>query len=151
MSRGLVSSLREVDTVARLSGDEFAVLLHGVAGTQALTSIAEKILAVIARPLVYQKQELYVSASIGLCAYPQDGSDVRTLIKNADAAMYRAKDRGRNTYQFFRADMDERATETLELSRGLRQAIERSQFELHYQPRVTVATGRVSSVEVLLR
>lgn len=147
----LLSSLREVDTVARLSGDEFAVLLHGVAGTPALTSVAEKILAVIARPLVYQKQELYVTASIGLCAYPRDGSDVRTLIKNADAAMYRAKDRGRNTYQFFRADMDERATETLELSRGLRQAIERSQFELHYQPRVTVATGRVSSVEALLR
>jgi diguanylate cyclase (GGDEF)-like protein len=155
VARRLASSLREVDTVARLSGDEFAVLLHGVSAESDLARVAEKLLQLLARPYRHDDAndaaELFLSASIGISSYPQDGDRADALVKNADVAMYRAKESGRNSYQFFSADMNKRATETLAFIGGLRQAQERGQFVLHYQPRIAVATGRITSVEALLR
>ena len=151
VARRLFSSLRAVDTIARQSGDEFAVLLHGVGAGGDLPLVAQKLLDVLAQPHVCDGQEIFLSGSIGISCYPQDGDSAEALIRNADVAMYRAKERGRNSYQFFSAEMDQQATETLAFSGKLRQALERRQFTLYYQPRISVATGRVTSIEALLR
>jgi diguanylate cyclase (GGDEF)-like protein len=151
VARRLTAALREVDTVARQSGDEFAVLVHGVSASKDLARVAQKLLEIVAKPYAHNGDELFLSASIGISCYPHDGDSAQALIKNADTAMYRAKEQGRNNYQFFSLEMNRRATETLAFSGRLRQALERGQFVLHYQPRVSVMSGRVTSVEALLR
>ena len=147
----LTQSLREVDLVARYSGDEFTVLLHGESDTVKLTQVARKVLEVMSQPLHIDTHELFLSASVGISCYPQDGRDVETLLRNADVAMYRVKEYGRNSYQFFSSDMNSRALETLAISNRLRQAVERDQLLLHYQPRVDARTGAVTGIEALVR
>ena len=150
----LSSCVRAEDTVARLGGDEFVFILPEIDPATAAASAArvvEKVLDEVRMPLVVHGRELFVTASVGIAISPQDGGDGDTLIKNADAAMYRAKDAGRNNYQFHTPQAQRRAEVRLTLETALRRAIERDELFLMYQPIVELATGRVASVEALLR
>jgi diguanylate cyclase (GGDEF)-like protein len=147
----LKSSLRGSDTIARLGGDEFGVLLPEVKRPEDVSHVIRRMKADLESPLMIQDHELFVSASIGCSLYPNDGEDAETLLKNADAAMYRAKHKGRNTHQFYSPIMHKRATKRLELGNALRRAIQREEFLLHYQPQIDVEKGQIIGVEVLLR
>ncbi len=143
--------LREGDTVARLGGDEFAILLEEIHIVDDVPPVAQKVLAALAQPLLLKDREFFITASIGISLYPDDGDDAHTLLKHADVAMYRAKHQGRNNYRFYTADMDTKALERLTLENNLRRALERDEFVLHYQPLVDVVTGNVTGVEALIR
>lgn len=147
----LIESVREGDTVARLGGDEFTVLLENIQSADAVAPIARKVLSSLSTPFHIDDHELFSSASIGISMYPDDGADPKTLLKNADTAMYRAKDQGRNTYQFYSAEMGARVREYLTLETGLRHALERNEFEIYYQPQFDVAKGKPFGAEALLR
>lgn len=147
----LKGCIRNDDTLARLGGDEFTVLLSEVGGAPEAVQIAEKLLRVIAAPLTLQGQELYLSASIGLAFFPEDGGDIETLLKNADSAMYRAKELGRNTYHLCTPDLNTLARERLSLENSLHRGLERQEFVLYYQPQLDLATGRIVGLEALLR
>ena len=137
----LRAAVREGDTVARLGGDEFAILLNQVAQPEDITLVANKILRVFATPFDIGTHRHYLTASIGISLYPNDGTDAATLLKHADAAMYRAKDLGKNTFQFYSADIGAQALERLTLENSLRHALERGEFVLHYQPQIELAGG----------
>jgi diguanylate cyclase (GGDEF)-like protein/PAS domain S-box-containing protein len=147
----LLGCVRSSDTVSRQGGDEFVILLCEVAHAQDAAVTAEKMLAALSEPYRIDEFELHASASIGIATYPQDGTSAEGLLKNADAAMYQAKECGRNNYQFFKAEMNERAVEHHSLERDLRHALEQRQFVLHYQPKVDLRTGAISGIEALLR
>lgn len=147
----LRASVRETDTVARISGDEFMLVLPNLTHVDDAARIAQKILAALRHPFTVASQELYVSASLGLAIYPHDAKDVEGLLRNADVAMYRAKETGRNAYQFYAAEMTALAQEHLHLEGALRRALERGEFVLHYQPILELATGAVTGAEALLR
>ncbi len=151
VARRLLESLREVDLLARHSGDEFTILLHGGTDLSDFGRAARKVLEVVSQPLRVNSHEIFLTASIGLSCYPHDGRDVETLLKHADVAMYRAKEQGRNTYQFFCEDMNRRALETLSISNHLRQAIEHNELLLYYQPRIDAKSGVITGVEANLR
>jgi diguanylate cyclase (GGDEF)-like protein len=147
----LTSALRESDTVARRSGDDFTVILDGVARAQDAARVAKKIQAVLARPYVLDDREIVVDTSIGISLFPADGEDHESLIKHADIAMNRAKGQSGNSIQFYLPAMNESAAERLHLEQALRTAIEQEQFIVHYQPQVDLVTGRVSGMEALVR
>ncbi|HUW50800.1 MAG TPA: EAL domain-containing protein [Sulfuricella sp.] len=147
----LSECVREDDTVARLGGDEFVILLEDVASIQSVTGVAQKLIHALERPVVLEHQEMFITTSIGISVYPDDGDSADILIKHADTAMYRAKERGRNNYQFFTADMNARAFERLSMENSLRHALERNEFLLHYQPQVDTRTRRITGMEALLR
>ena len=149
----LSACVRASDTVARLGGDEFAVILENLRDTddEGAQQVAEKMVASMAAPLLVEKQPLNTSCSIGISLYPTDGRDSAALMKNADVAMYYAKEKGRNNYQFFSADMNARAQERLAVENYLRLALRRNELVLHYQPRMKVATGELVGVEALIR
>lgn len=151
VARRLTACVRESDVVARLGGDEFTVLLDELSDSDDSRKIAVKMLAALANPIVLGGHELAVSGSIGISCYPQDGGDAETLLKNADMAMYNAKEAGRNMYRFFGAEMNIRAQETLVMTNDLRRALQREELVLHYQPRYRLASGGISGVEALLR
>jgi diguanylate cyclase (GGDEF)-like protein/PAS domain S-box-containing protein len=153
--RSLASRLKECvrqdDTVARLGGDEFILLFPDLELGDTAARMAEKILAVIARPFPIEGQEIYVTASLGMALYPIDGGDAETLLANADSAMYRAKELGRNTYQLSAPGMNTRARQRMTLESGLRRALERRELQLAYQPIVDIVSGALVGTEALLR
>ncbi|NLY40661.1 MAG: ABC transporter substrate-binding protein, partial [Desulfovibrionales bacterium] len=151
LSKRLTQQLRPEDTLARLGGDEFLLLLPSVTHIEVAGNVAAHLLDSLQEPFIYQDVELYLSASIGVTIAPDDGDEADTLIKNADMAMYRAKHLGRNNYQFFTPEMDALAHRRISLESKLRRAIEREEFELHYQPLVDMSSGRIVGAEALAR
>jgi diguanylate cyclase (GGDEF)-like protein/PAS domain S-box-containing protein len=143
--------VHERDTVARLGGDEFVLLLNSPGSADEVRLLLERMLATVTQPWMSEHGEYQVTCSIGVALYPDDGVDAQTLLKHADSAMYRAKDSGRNNFQFFTREINALMTERLELEGKLRRALERNQFQLHYQPRVDLATGRILGGEALIR
>lgn len=151
VSRRLLACVRELDTVARLGGDEFVIVFYGQSDENATGHTMQRILERIAEPFVFDGLSLNVSCSIGFTVYPQDGRDVDTLLRNADTAMYRAKELGRNNFQFYTSELNIRINERMTLEKSLRQALERDEFLLHYQPRIELRGGRVVGLEALIR
>jgi EAL domain-containing protein (putative c-di-GMP-specific phosphodiesterase class I) len=147
----LKQCVRSGDTVVRQGGDEFIVILSDVAGAQDVTAIAEKIRRTLAAPHTIEGLELVSSVSIGVSLYPDDAGEIDTLIKHADAAMYRAKVLGRNTCQFFTSDMNVGGLERLSMENGLRRALDRRELHFDYQPLVDLASGRIIGAEALMR
>ena len=150
-AKRLTDCVREVDFVARLGGDEFVVVLTDITDTVIVSPIADRMLELLTTPYQLQGQSAQTSASIGICFYPTDGKDAAMLMKNADIAMYHAKELNRNNYQFYAEEMNQRMLRRLQLERELRTAVENNEFVLHYQPQVIVATGEIRGAESLLR
>jgi diguanylate cyclase (GGDEF)-like protein len=151
VARRLNGLLRKADTLARLGGDEFVLVLNEIAGPRDAESVASKVLAKLAVAVTLSGIEVQISASIGISIFPEDGSDADMLLQHADAAMYHAKKNGRSSFQFFAPVMNVFARERLELESGLRRALVQNEFELHYQPKVDVSSGRIDSAEALIR
>ena len=147
----LMSRLRKADVVARIGGDEFAVVVSDVGQPSDVQAICDQLLAVIVEPYEINGQENRVTTSIGIAMFPHDGTDVQTLLKQADAAMYRAKESGKNRYAFYEPEMNREAEERLQLTRQLRGALDRHEFSLCYQPQYDLASGRLVGVEALIR
>jgi diguanylate cyclase (GGDEF)-like protein len=150
VAKRMQCTVRDQDTVARLGGDEFILLLPDT-NAEGAARVAQKLLQAISVPVTVETHELTVTPSIGIAIYPDDGCDAETLSKHADVAMYRAKKAGRNSYQFFTAELQLDAARTLLLDNELRRALERAQFELYYQPQLSLSSGQVVGVEALLR
>jgi diguanylate cyclase (GGDEF)-like protein/PAS domain S-box-containing protein len=147
----LKKTLREGDTIARLGGDEFMILLSGVKAVEDAAKVAEKILYAIRPSFMIDGHELHITTSVGISLYPYDGQDTDTLVKNADIALYRAKEYGRNNYQLYTASMNARAFEQLALENSLRRALEREELFLMYQPLIDLKTRTISGLEALVR
>lgn len=147
----LQGCIRSSDTISRLGGDEFTILLNEVADSDSAAGVARKILQCFARPFRVQAHELFVTASIGISLFPNDGEDVETLLKCADSAMYRAKELGRNQMQLFTASMNERYVRRLALEQSLHHALERDELEVYYQPIFDRTRRRIDSLEALVR
>jgi diguanylate cyclase (GGDEF)-like protein len=147
----LVSCLEPGDTLARLGGDEFMVLLPQIQRADKAVKLAQQILEVLKPPFNYDAHELHVTTSMGISLYPYDGADADTILKNADTALNRAKEQGRNNYQLYTPAMNARAFERLALENALRKALERQQFLLHYQPQLEADTHRIIGIEALVR
>ena len=142
---------REGDTLARFGGDEFALLLDPVRGELGAAGVAEKIIELFAHPFELEEQEIFTSTSIGIVLAPRDGGDMGALLKHADMAMYAAKERGRNVFQFFSQEMNRRALEHHQVATSLRRALQQEEFFLVYQPQFDLSGGRICGVEALLR
>jgi predicted signal transduction protein with EAL and GGDEF domain len=151
VAQRLRECVRAGDTVARLGGDEFPIVLEGVSGPQDAVIVAEKIVDRLKPPMEIEGQELHVTASIGISLFPADGSDAGSLVKNADVALYRAKDQGRNNYQLYTPALNARAFERLVLENSMRRGLGRGQFVNHYQPIVDPRRGALMGLEVLVR
>lgn len=151
IGRRLSSRVKTGDSIARFGGDEFVVIRPDVVRADAVATLAQEILEALSQPMAIQDHEFYPTASIGISMFPKDGRDSQALLKNADTAMYRAKDAGRNNFQFYAHEMNSRALDRLKLESGMRRALERNEFVLHYQPQMDIATGEIIGVEALLR
>jgi diguanylate cyclase (GGDEF)-like protein len=147
----LLDCVRCSDTVSRQGGDEFVILLCDLASSKDAAIAAEKMLLALGRPHRIGQLEVHVSGSIGIAIFPDDAATAEALLKDADAAMYRAKECGRNNYQFFKAEMNRYVFERHNLENDLHRALERQEFVLHYQPKVNLLTGAITGVEALLR
>ena len=147
----LKGCVREGDLVARFGGDEFVIVLDGVYDREQIANVAKKILAALLPPIVLAGHECRTTGSIGIAVFPDNGNDVQTLTKNADMAMYLAKEEGKNNFRFFSTEVKSQSIERLKLEADLRHALELNQFTLQYQPKIEVATGQISGVEALLR
>ncbi|MDP4125813.1 MAG: EAL domain-containing protein [Bacillota bacterium] len=144
-------NLRAGDTLARLGGDEFLILLPDIRNDQEVVFVSERILKVLTQPIIIEGNEVYMTTSIGISLYPNDGSDMETLVKQADTAMYFAKEKGRNNYQFFNHELNIKANERLTTEYSLRKALAREEFVLHYQPQVDLESGCIVGLEALVR
>ncbi|WP_188567452.1 sensor domain-containing protein [Undibacterium terreum] len=151
IGRRLSSIIESDNTVGRLGGDEFVVMLSELASTDALALTAQNILDVLSQPMAIYEHEFFLTGSLGVSVYPKDGADSQSLLKNADTAMYRAKDAGGNNMQFYAHEMNARALARFTIEGGLRRSLEREEFVLHYQPQIDVLTGKVVGMEALLR
>jgi diguanylate cyclase (GGDEF)-like protein/PAS domain S-box-containing protein len=147
----LESCIRGSDTIARIGGDEFVMVLGNLKAPEDARHVSQKVLDALSEPLMIDGHELKITPSIGICAYPHDGEDVETLMRNADTAMYYAKQMGRNNYQFFTQAMNDAAQQRLVIENDLRHAIERDEFILHYQPQLDLNTGAITGFEALVR
>ncbi|RRQ21077.1 sensor domain-containing protein [Thiohalobacter thiocyanaticus] len=150
-ARRLKQLLREEDTVARLGGDEFIVILDEVGHSQDVITLGSRIMELFREPFVFGLHTLHVTASIGISVYPEDGRDTDTLIKNADAAMYRAKEQGRDNFQFYTQELTNSAFERILLETSLRRALDEEDLVLYYQPQISLANGRIIGAEALIR
>jgi diguanylate cyclase (GGDEF)-like protein/PAS domain S-box-containing protein len=147
----LSDCIRANDTVARQGGDEFVVVISDLVRSEDAAKVARQLQLAVSRPIRIVDNELEISCSIGISIYPKDGEEVQTLLKNADAAMFRAKEQGRNNFQFFTGELNDRAVARMTMERCLRRALEREELRLHYQPQVDLRTGRITGMEALLR
>ena len=151
VAKRLVSCIRQTDTVCRQGGDEFVILLSEIRHLEDASNISEKLLLAFGVPHIIDGQELHITLSIGISIYPDDGQNVEAIIQNADTAMYQAKANGRNNYQFFKPEMNVRAVHHLAIETSLRRAIKNQEFILHYQPKIDLATGKMTGAEALVR
>ncbi|HYC38820.1 MAG TPA: PAS domain S-box protein [Usitatibacter sp.] len=151
LARRIRAALRQSDLLARISGDEFVLVLEDVTDDYAPDHVARKILEEVRRPFHLEGNEIHVSCSLGLALHPEDGADAETLLKHADAAMYHAKELGRNGFRSFSAELGQRRAQRLQLESALRRALKGDELVLHYQPIMDVATGRIERAEALLR
>jgi diguanylate cyclase (GGDEF)-like protein/PAS domain S-box-containing protein len=151
MGARLKECLRASDVVARLGGDEFVVLVQEIADASQVSAVARNILSAVMKPVMILGQECRVTASIGVCLHPEEGQDDQAVMKNADMAMYLAKEEGKNNYQFFSGRMRAHSIERLALETNLRRALEQNEFSLHYQAKVNFKSGAITGVEALLR
>jgi diguanylate cyclase (GGDEF)-like protein/PAS domain S-box-containing protein len=151
IGKRLTSAVRGADTVSRQGGDEFVVLLADLSEAEDAVVMAARILRTVAEPHSVGQHDLHVTTSIGVSVYPDDGQDAETLIKNADTAMYQAKENGRQSYQFFKPAMNARAVERQSIEESLRRALERQEFAVHYQPKICMRTGIITGAEALIR
>jgi len=151
VAQRLVGSVRHSDTVSRQGGDEFVLLLPDIEHAEDVALSAQKMLMALAFPHLIDRHDLQIGVSIGISIYPDDGQDAETLIKNADIAMYHAKESGRNNYKFFEQDMNARAVQRQSIEAGLRRALERQEFVLHYQPKINLLSGTIVGIEALVR
>jgi diguanylate cyclase (GGDEF)-like protein/PAS domain S-box-containing protein len=151
IAKRLISCVRGSDTVSRQGGDEFVILLSSITHAEHAALSAQKLIAAIVMPHHIEDNNLQITISIGISVYPEDGLDAETLVKNADIAMLHAKDNGRNTFQFFKPNMNERALERQSIESGLRNAIERGEFVLHYQAKFDLVTEALTGAEALIR
>nr|WP_315249615.1 EAL domain-containing protein [uncultured Duganella sp.] len=151
VGRRLKHAVRDADTVARFGGDEFIVLLPELPNEDIAAGLAQKILNALFEPMLIQGHELAPACSVGISLYPRDGADGKTLLKNADAALYQAKAMGRGNYQFYSEEMNARTLDRLTLESGLRHAVERGELQLKYQPQIDLASGNIVGAEALLR
>jgi diguanylate cyclase (GGDEF)-like protein/PAS domain S-box-containing protein len=151
MGTRLIQTVRSSDVVARLGGDEFVVLVQEVADPKQVAAVARKILSALVQPMFMQGQECRVTASIGVCMYPSEAQDEKALMKNADIAMYRAKEDGKNNYKFYSEEINIHTFERLALETSLRRGLERNEFFLHYQAKLDLHTKKITGVEALLR
>ncbi len=151
VAKKLKSKLRHGDTLGRFGGDEFTILMEGFNHIDDVSTVMRKMLETVSDPMLIGDYEIIPSASIGISIFPDDATDVDVLIKNADVAMYRAKSRGGNTFEFYTHEMSVMADERMELQHRLNHALERDEFNVYYQPRVNVQTGQVAGMEALLR
>lgn len=151
VSKRLVEALRDDDTVARLGGDEYLILIEDVQSHADVVRLAERVLQVVQKPFFLEGQELYISASIGVSVYPDDGETEELLVRNADIAMYKAKDQGRNCFHFYTSALERLAKHRLSLETKLRAAVKNSSFELYYQPKICLKSMKLKGFEALLR
>jgi diguanylate cyclase (GGDEF)-like protein len=151
VSKRFQGGVRESDTVCRTGGDEFVIALTDLQDHKEISNLAGRLLKPLSRPFQIGLHEIFVTASVGISVFPEDGEDLEILVKKADIAMYHAKSLGRNNYQFYNSRMDEHADRRLMLSNGLRRGMEAGEFRVYYQPKVEVGTGRVTAFEALIR
>ena len=150
-SKRLLTCVRQGDTVARLGGDEFTIIMPNLGDVRNAPMVAQRIIDALEQPFLLRTHEAFVSGSIGIATFPDDAQDPATLLRNADAAMYRAKEQGKANYQFFTAELNAQVSERMIIKNGLSKAMERDEFMLYYQPKCDLATGRMVGVEALLR
>ncbi|MBI5558729.1 MAG: EAL domain-containing protein [Deltaproteobacteria bacterium] len=150
-AKRMAKCIRSTDTLARLGGDEFAVVLVDLEQSADAALMAQRIRHSISRPVTIETYQLEISCSVGISIYPKDGSDEQVLLKNADAAMHRAKDQGRDNLQFYTAELNKRIVGRMTMEKHLRRALKRNEFLLHYQPQVDFTTGRINGMEALIR
>ncbi|HET9652199.1 MAG TPA: EAL domain-containing protein [Usitatibacter sp.] len=151
VAQRLGTAIRQSDLVARLGGDEFVVLIEDHGGPEEVMIVAQKIISMLERPIVIDWREVVISGSIGIASYPEDGTDVDTIVKNADAAMYRAKELGRNNFQFYSPELNLLGSQRLQREKQVREALDKGELFLHYQPEIDFESGRFVAMEALLR
>jgi EAL domain-containing protein (putative c-di-GMP-specific phosphodiesterase class I) len=147
----LISCVSAYDTVSRLGADEFAIALSNIDEVKEVAPVVHRVLHTLAQPFDLDDGEAFISATAGVSIFETDGGDAHTLIKNAELAMHRAREKGRNFFEFFAPEMNQSGLERMRLERGLRRALERGEFLLHYQPKICAATGKIRGAEALLR